>query len=163
MNNTCKKDLYNWLRDAYTVEQQAEALFNTQADRLKDFPGIHSKLVSEANYAKLHQKMLSMRISQLGAGVPITRYAADKIVVDGEQMSGMTMSDEPVKEILALYTFVQMEFASFKILAKAAEILNDIETKDICDVVVAHVDNRSHWLEDELDRVTRTFLMSKAA
>lgn len=163
MNETCRENICDWLRDAHAMEEQAEKLFAGQADRLKSYPGLSSKLEAELKFIKEHQNLLSTRIEQLGSSRSVIKDVASKVVAGAQNMSGLMVSDEPVKGILALHTFTQMAIGSYKILVSAAESAGDEDTKRICQTILDHCETRAGWIEIELDSVTRTFLTAKAA
>ena len=163
MTDTCRENICDWLRDAHAMEEQGEKLFSGQADRLKEYTGLRTKLDAEVNYFKEHQALLSSRIEQLGSSTSLIKDTAGKVVAGAQNMSGLMVSDEPVKGILALHTFTQMGIGSYKILVAAAEAAGDEDTKRICQTILAHTETRARWIETELDSVTRTFLTAKAA
>ncbi len=163
MADTCRENIRDWLRDAHAMEEQAEKLFSGQAERLEDYPGLSAKLQTEVSYIKEHQRMLSVRIDQLGSSTSIIKDVAGKVMASAQNFSGIMASDEPVKGILALHTFTQIAIGSYKILVSAAEASGDADTKGICQSILDHTENRAAWIETELDSVTRTFLTDKAA
>jgi ferritin-like metal-binding protein YciE len=163
MTDTARENIRDWLRDAHAMEEQAEKLFSGQADRLRDYPGLSAKLETEVNYIKEHQRLLTSRIDQLGTSTSVIKDVAGKVVAAAQNFSGIMVSDEPVKGILALHTFTQMAIGSYKILVSAAEASADLDTKSICQTILDHTENRAAWIETELDSVTRTFLTDKAA
>lgn len=163
MADTTRENIGDWLRDAHAMEEQAEKLFSGQAERLKDYPGLSAKLNTEVNYIKEHQSLLSSRIDQLGTSTSIIKDAAGKVVASAQNFSGILVSDEPVKGILALHTFTQMAIGSYKILVAASEAVGDLDTKRICQTILEHTENRARWIDSELDSVTRSFLTEKAA
>lgn len=163
MTDTARENIRDWLRDAHAMEEQAEKLFSGQADRLRDYPGLSAKLETEVNYIKEHQRLLTSRIDQLGTSTSVIKDVAGKVVAAAQNFSGIMVSDEPVKGILALHTFTQMAIGSYKILVSAAEVSADLDTKSICQTILDHTENRAAWIETELDSVTRTFLTDKAA
>jgi ferritin-like metal-binding protein YciE len=163
MANSCKEDVCDWLRDAHAMEKQAEQLFSGQADRLEDYPGLRTRLESELNYIKKHQALLASRIEALGSSTSVIKDTAAKLVGAAQNASGLVVTDDPVKAILALHTFTQMAVGSYKILVAAAEAISDQETKGICQTILVHTETRAAWMETELDTVTKKFLTSKAA
>lgn len=163
MANSCKEDICDWLRDAHAMEKQAEQLFSGQADRLENYPGLRTRLESELIYIKKHQHLLSVRIDQLGASASIIKDTTGVLVASAQNISGLMVTDEPVKGILALHTFTQMAVGSYKILVAAAEEVNDEDTKNICETILKHTEVRAAWMESELDAVTKKFLTAKAA
>lgn len=80
-----------------------------------------------------------------------------------QTMTGIMVSDEPVKGILALHTFTQMAIGSYKILVAAADSTGDQDVKKTCQTILDVSERRAAWIEKELDCVTRTFLTAKAA
>lgn len=163
MTSSCKDDICDWLRDAHAMEKQAEQLFSGQADRLEDYPGLRTRLEMELIYIKKHQHLLSSRIDALGTSTSIIKDTAGKFFASVQNVSGLSVTDEPVKGILALHTFTQMAVGSYKILVAAAEAINDEETKTICENILKHTEVRAAWMETELDEVTKKFLTAKAA
>lgn len=163
MTDTAKDNICDWLRDAHAMEEQGEKLFSGQAERLKDYPGLGLKLETECNAIREHQKLLSARMEQLGSSNSTIKDVAGKFMAAAQNFSGLMVSDEPVKGILALHTFTQMAIGSYKILIAAAQASADVETERVCQTLLEHHSQRSRWIEGELDSVTRTFLTEKAA
>lgn len=160
--NTSDENIRNWLRDAHALEEQAETLFSGQAERLKDFPVLSSRFQAEANYIKEHQGLLSVRIQQLGSSTSVIKDTAAKIMAGAQNISGIAVSDEPVKGILAIHTLTQFAIGSYKILMAAAEATTDGETRRICEIILNHTETRAKWIEAELDNVTKSFLVNAA-
>lgn len=157
------EDICDWLRDAHAMEEQAEQLFSGQAKRLESYGGLKTRLQTELQYIRENQTLLSNRIEQLGTSKSIVKDTAGKVVAAAQNILGMVMTDEPVKGILALHTFTQMEIGSYKILVAAADAVQDMETRQICQNILNNTEKRAAWIEKELDAVTKNFLATKAA
>lgn len=157
MAELLKKNLHDWLYTALAMEVQAEELFDAEADRLGKHPVIQAKLENEANLSRNHQKILSNRIQQLGNSSASIKATTDRAITDMPNMLEMTMSDAPVKIILALYTFSEMEISSIKIIAKAAEVLNDYETVKVSEHIYENLSSRLKWMSAELNKATHEF------
>lgn len=162
MTNTATENLYAWLRDAHAMEEQGEKLFSGQANRLAEYHQLQARLQAEANDAKEHQAMLAKRIEQLGSRVSIIKTVAAKMLAGAQNASGIVVSDEPVKGILALHTFGQMAVGSYKILIAAAEAIQDQETCKVCQALLERSENRARWIDAELNATTRQFLATAA-
>jgi ferritin-like metal-binding protein YciE len=158
-----KENVCDWLRDAHAMEEQAEILFAGQADRFKKNEQLSAKLTEEVTYIKANQLLLSERLKQLGSSVSFMKDTVGKIVAFEQNMTGIMMSDEPVKGILALHTFTQMAIGSYKILVAATDAAGEADVKKTCEIILASVQKRAAWIEKELDAVTRTFLTANAA
>jgi len=163
MKNDCNENICDWLRDAHAMEEQAEKLFSGQADRLKSYTGLRAKLGREVKYIMENQALLSTRMEQLGSSSSAIKDIAGKFIAGAQNILGMPMSDEPVKGILALHTFTQMAIGSYKILIAAAQAVNDYETSRICNLILNQTEGRAAWIEEQLQEVTKTFLLSNAA
>lgn len=112
MKNSGNENICDWLRDTHTMEEQAEKLFSGQADRLKSYIGMRAKLGREVKYIMENQALLSTRMEQLGSSGSVIKDLAGKLAAGAKNILGMSMSDEPVKGILALHTFTQMAIGS---------------------------------------------------
>lgn len=153
----------DWLRDAHAMEQQAEKLFIGQSERLKNFTELSIKLRDELTFINANQILLTGLIKTLGSSPSIFKDSVAKFVAFEQNMSGILMSDEPVKGILALHTFTQMAVGSYKILVAAADASEEADIKKTCETLLASSERRAAWIEKELNSVPRTFVTTKAA
>jgi ferritin-like metal-binding protein YciE len=163
MKNSCNDNICDWLRDAHAMEEQSEKLFSRQADRLISFTGLRAKLGREVKYIMENQALLSTRLEQLGCSSSVIKDIAGKVVAGAQNILGMSMSDEPVKGILALHTFTQIAIGSYKILITAAQAINDAETSRICNIILLQTEGRAAWIEKQLAEVTKTYLLNDVA
>ncbi len=158
MTDLAREHIRIWLRDAHAMEDQAEQLFTGQSERMIEYPDAQKKLLLEANYAKEHQAMLSIRIQQLGSSTSLIKDMGAKLIANIQNFSGFAMDDEPVKAILALHTFTQMAIGSYQILIAAALNVDDDETFQVCKTILSQSQIRALWIEDQLAPITRAFL-----
>lgn len=153
----------DWLRDAHAMEEQAEKLFSGQAERLKKHEALSRKLKDEVTYIQANQMLLTEKIKSLGGSTSAVKDSLGKVIAAAQNISGTVVSDEPVKGILALHTFTQMAIGSYKVLVAACDAVGEAEVKKTCETILASVEKRASWIDDELDAVTRTFLTARAA
>lgn len=163
MTTSYTANMLDWLRDAHAMEEQAEQLFSGQAKRFKDYPSLAQQFEVESANVRTHQRALSIRIQQLGGEISVVKDTAGKIMAAGQNFMGMLMTDEPVKGILALYTFTHMGIASYLILIAAAEGTQDEETRNLCKSILEHHRARAEWLEKHLGTITEQYLVRAAA
>lgn len=152
----------DWLRDAHAMEKQAEGLFSGQADRLEDYTSLSGKLQEESRFAVQNQTLLSGLIDTLGSSTSGFKDAAAKFVAFEQNMTGAMTSDEPVKGVLALYTFSHMAVGSYQILVAAAETCAEVDVKTACETLLNTAERRAAWLAAELQPTTREFLARDA-
>lgn len=157
------EDIRDWLRDAHALEEHGEKLFTGQGNRLEGFPELQTQLKAEISVFRENQRRISVRIQQLGSSSSILKDAAAKLVAGAQNLSGIAVSDEPVKGILALHTFAQLAVGSYKILVAAAETAQDETTQQISQTILNQAEARAKWLNTELEAVTKRFLTAKAA
>ena len=163
MTTSYTSNMLDWLRDAHAMEEQAEQLFSGQAKRFKDSPSLAQQFEVETANVRTHQRALSIRIQQLGGEISVVKDTAGKLIAAGQNLMGMLMTDEPVKGILALYTFTHMGIASYLILIAAAEAANDEETRSLSKSILEHHRARAEWLEKHLSPITEQYLAAHAA
>lgn len=75
----------------------------------------------------------------------------------------MLTSDEAVKGAMAGYVFEQMEIASYTVLIAAADQAGDVDTRAICQHILAQERAMASWLLDRLPAITARFLQRAAA
>lgn len=163
MSDSRHENIRDWLRDAHAMEEQGEMLFSGQGERLDGYPELQAQLKAEISTFKENQRLIATRIEQLGSSTSIIKDAAGKIMASAQNLSGIVVSDEPVKGILALHTFAQLAIGSYKILVAAAEAAQDEATKQISQTILDQAEARAKWLNIELEAVTKHFLVTKAA
>ncbi|PUA29906.1 MAG: hypothetical protein B0W54_05010 [Cellvibrio sp. 79] len=162
MGNPRKDEFLNWLCEANALEKQTERLFEAQAEYYEDYPNIQVSLSAEINHSKHFQKLLVDKIDALDKGSIITRRD-DEFIANTQNVLGMETVDQPVKGVLALHTFTQLEIGTFKILKAAASAENQDDLLLLSESIIMHLEARAAWLEQELDHVTRKYLLRKAA
>ncbi|MDO8908399.1 MAG: DUF892 family protein [Pseudohongiella sp.] len=155
MNN---QHVFDWLRDAHSMEEQAEKLFSGQAERLSDYKELSARLKEEVNSIEENKALLSKGLKQRGGNTSLAKDSFAKIMGFEQNMAGKMVSDEPVKGVLALYSFTQMAVGSYRILVAAADATSDTDLKSVCQTLLSSSERRAAWIEKELEPVTRTFL-----
>lgn len=156
-------DIHNWLWEALVMEEQCEELFDGQADQLRHYPHIQSKLEKEAISARVNQKILLIRLQQLGIDTSIFKDDFEGLIQVSPTLFKMCMSNNVQEGIFALYTLAQMEINSFKIIEKAAGILNDAETRDISKTILDQLTARAQWMSSAIMELTHEISTSQAA
>lgn len=156
-------NIFDWLRDAHAMEEQAEKLFRGQASRLKAHRDLSAKLEEEVTFIEANKMLLSDSLKKQGSRTSTVKDSFGKFMGFEQNMAGIVVSDEPVKGILALHTFSQMAVGSYKILVAATDATGKSDIKTTCEAILSSAERRAAWIEKELDSVTRTFMADKAA
>ncbi|RUR37008.1 ferritin-like domain-containing protein [Vreelandella populi] len=152
------KYLENWLRDAHAMEQQAEKMLKSQAERLVDYPELQARIEQHLNETR-HQ---SDRLEQAMAGIDIDTSAlkdlGGKLTAFGQAMGGMMAGDEVMKGSIACYAFEHFEIANYKALIQAAESAGQTGVAQVCREILKEEEAMAAWLSDHLESTTTQFL-----
>jgi len=163
MTTERKENLLNWLRDAHAMEEQAEKMLATTAERLENYPHLRSRVEQHIGETRHQAEMLQNCITRLGGDTSAIKDAAGKMMAMVQGMSGMFVSDEVVKASLASYAFEHMEIASYKALIAAADVCGDMETKRVCEQILAEEEAMASWLAQNLPATVKEFLLRDEA
>jgi len=151
--------LLDWLRDAHAMEEHAEQMLSSTAQRLRDYPEFQAKLDQHLLESRGQALRVRRCIERLGSSTSILKDVTGKVVAFGQGISGLFVSDAPVKAALATWTFEQMEIASYRILIAAADQVGDAQTRQICEENLREEEAMAGWLADYLPTVAREFLV----
>ncbi|WP_409289769.1 ferritin-like domain-containing protein [Pseudomonas sp. KCJK8927] len=155
-------NLLDWLRDAHAMEQQAESMLKSQADRLEHYPELKGRIVRHIEETQGQQRLLVECIERLGGSTSTFKDLAGKLMAFGQAVGGMTMSDEVIKGAMAGYVFENMEIASYTVLIEAAEVAGDSATAEACRSILKEEVAMAEWLKGHLPEVTHAFLARSA-
>lgn len=150
--------LMQWLRDAHAMEEQAEQMLSSTAQRLKDYPEIRLRLVKHLEETRRQAIAVQGCIERRGGRVSIVKDLFARTTGVAQGLSAHFVGDEVVKGLLAIYTFEQMEIASYSILLVAAECVGDNETRAVCETILAEERDMAAWAQQQLEPTTRQYL-----
>lgn len=158
MATEMKENLLDWLRDAHAMEEQAEKMLTSTAERLQNYPELRARI--EQHIEETRQQSLQVRacIERLGGDTSAIKDITARMVAMAQGMSGVFVSDEVVKASLASYAFEHMEIASYKALIAAADLCGDTETKRVCELILVEEEAMADWLALRLPTTVREFL-----
>ena len=152
------KHVTDWLRDAHAMEQQAETMLKGEISRIEHYPELRHRLEEELEKNRLQQEQLKQCLSRLGEKHSTLKDTGAKVMAFAQSLSGVVVSDEVVKGAMALYVFTQMEICSYKILAEAAAVRIDEQTRQTCEGLMKTEEEFAAWLMDYMPKLTREFL-----
>jgi ferritin-like metal-binding protein YciE len=148
----------DWLRDAHAMEEQAETLLKGEIGRIKNYPELTQRLEQELKKTLAQQEQVKQCLTRLDAKHSTVKDIGAKLLGVGQDLSGIFVSDEVVKGVLSLYVFTHMGICSYRMLAEAAAIAEDEQTRQICERLMKSKEEFAAWLMDFVPRVTREFL-----
>jgi len=159
MTTQMKDNLLDWLRDAHAMEEQAEKMLTTTAERLENYPELRRRIEQHIEETRRQAQSVRGCIERLGGDTSAIKDATAKMMAMAQGMSGMFVSDEVVKASLASYTFEHMEIASYRALIAAAEACGDMETRRVCEQILVEEEAMANWLADHLSKTVQEFLV----
>ena len=158
-----EENLNDWLRDAHAMEQQAEKMLESTASRLENYPDLRDRMQQHLEETREQARLLKSCIDRRDAGASMMKDMAAKVTGMGQGLSGLFVSDEVVKGMLASYTFEHMEIASYTSLIAAAEAAGDSETAAVCRKILPQEEAMAEWLGKRIGEVTQRFLQLEEA
>lgn len=155
---TAKENLIDWLRDAHAMEMQAEKMLTSTAERLQHYPDFKARIEQHIEETRQQARQVSQCIEQLGGSTSLIKDTAAKATALAQGMSGLFVSDEVVKALLASYTFEHMEIASYRSLAAAAGAIGDTRTREVCESILLEEVAMADWLHAQIPSIVTRFL-----
>ena len=148
----------DWLRDAHAMEEQAEQMLTAQASRLEHYDALRTRIEQHIDETRRQGEQVRACIERLGGSTSAMKDLGGKTLALFQGMSGLFVSDEVVKGVLASYAFEHMEIASYRILAAAAEAVGDLETKRVCESICREEEAMAGWLHEHMGQITVQYL-----
>jgi ferritin-like metal-binding protein YciE len=157
-----REHVIDWLRDAHGMEQQAETMLHSMAERLEHYPALRARIAEHISETQWQRRQLEACLARLGSSPSTIKDLAGKVVAFGQAASGMLVSDEVVKGSLSGYVFENMEIGSYTVLIAAARAAGDLETAAVCEQILAQERAMAAWLLEHLPGTVDQFLSRSA-
>ncbi len=150
-----------WLRAAHAMEEQAVTMLTDQARRIESYPDLKERISQHLDETKGHVQALKELIDQFSgsSGVLVLKDMAAKLTAKTRGIGGMLTSDEVVKGVVGSYAFEHLEIAHYKMLIAAADEIEEEGAKMVFERILAEEVAMAEWLGQNLDAITRVFLM----
>ncbi|AJY11598.1 ferritin-like domain-containing protein [Burkholderia dolosa] len=156
--NVAEERLMEWLRDAHAMEEQAETMLSSMAERIENYPDIKRRIEQHIDETREQQRLIRACIERRGGSVSTIKDLGAKTMAWAQGLSGMFVSDEIVKGGMASYTFEHFEIAAYRNLIEAARVVGDAETLAVCERILPEEQAMAAWLEHNMTGVVRTYL-----
>lgn len=155
---TPEERLMQWLSDAYAMEQHAETILTTLAQRTGGYPELKAQIERHLEETSRQAEDIRTCIVRRGGDTSTVKNLIGKFIALGQSLSGVLVSDEIIKSTVATYAFENLEVASYKVVIAAADALGDHETKVICERILREEEAMAHWLDRHLPSTTLRYL-----
>ncbi|MBZ5485931.1 ferritin-like domain-containing protein [Halomonas aquamarina] len=153
------KYLENWLRDAHAMEQQAEKMLKSQAERLVDYPELQGRIEQHLEETRHQSERLEQAMSGLDIDTSALKDLGGKLTAFGQALGGMMAGDEVMKGSIACYAFEHFEIANYKALIQAAENAGQTGVAHVCRDILKEEEAMADWLSQHIESTTTQFLM----
>src|SRR5690606_15612691 len=88
MTTEMKDNLLDWLRDAHAMEEQAEKMLTSTAERLENYPELRSRIEQHIEETRHQAEMVRGCIKRLGSDTSAVKDATGKMMAMAQGMSG---------------------------------------------------------------------------
>ena len=161
--STPDEHLMHWLRDAHAMQKQATESVENQIDRLRNYPELRNWANEHVQTAQKHRELIRQCIERRGGSTSTIKNVAMTVFGKLQELSGMLMADEVLKNVIADYAFKHYQIACYKSLIAAAEEADDPETKRVCEGILATEQQLAHRLLPYIPQVTHEYMRRDAA
>jgi ferritin-like metal-binding protein YciE len=150
--------IVTWLRDAHAMELSIESTLQRHIEDAKDLPDVRLRLEQHLAETRSHARRVAECLTSLGAGVSATKDVAGGVLGVVQGMSTALFTDELVKNALAEYAMEHLEIAAYSSLIAAAEDAGLVDISHTCSDILREEAAMANWLEDEIPKITRSYL-----
>ncbi|MBP3983405.1 ferritin-like domain-containing protein [Pseudoxanthomonas helianthi] len=150
--------LVAWLRQAYVMEREAEAMLSVQVRRIDHYPILARRLQQHLYETQEQARKLEACLARHGASVPSVKGATASFMAAMHAACNTLVSDEVMRDVVVDYAFEHMEVAIYETLVVAAEAAEDLETRAVCLEIFEQERTMASWLVEHLESTARQFL-----
>lgn len=153
-----RQHVIEWLRDIHAAEEQAHTMLGKTAQQIDGYAEFSVGLDRHAQLSGQQAVRLKKGLEALGESTSTIKQAAGQTSAFFQTLSGRVVGDEPVKAVLSIASFAQMEVTSYRILSVAAAIAGLDEITRLCQSHLEQEEDFLRWLEGQSEAVTQEYL-----
>ena len=146
------------LRDIYYAENQILKALPEMIEKATDAQ-LKQAFQSHLAETKNHAESLKTLLEQFSGSASTLKDMTAKLAATAQGVTGMLISDEVVKGMMASYAFEHTEIATYRVLIAAADEIGEDQATALFERILAEEIAMAEWLGDNLDGITRVFLM----
>jgi ferritin-like metal-binding protein YciE len=156
-------DINDWLRDAHAMEEQAESMLETHAERLENYPELRQRIDQHLRETRSQRERLEACMDRRGVSASGMKDLGAKFSAFMGAVGGSMAGDEVLKGTIGSYAFEHFEAANYRVLASAAKQAGDAETARVCEEICKEEEAMADWLASNMPQVTATYLQRRGA
>lgn len=163
MDQPTSERILQWLRDAHSMEAEAETLLKAMASRLEHYPELKQRIEQHVTETQSQARRIEARLQALGSSTSTTKNVIAHTMATMHAAGNAMMTDEVVKGLGISYAFEHMEIASYRNLLFAAEAAGDTGTAQLCREILPEEQAMADWLLQHQQSVVQQFLAREQA
>ncbi|MBI1867696.1 MAG: DUF892 family protein [Methylocystis sp.] len=150
---TANERLMQWLRDAQAMESHAEAMLETLARHIENYPEVKAQTQRVLRETREAAGIVQDAIERRGGDTSTLKDSAAPPGPGEQSLSGSFVGDEAVKRAMT-------EISSYNILVAAAAdaAAGDSETHAVCEDILRQEEAMVEWLKNYLASTTVEYL-----
>jgi ferritin-like metal-binding protein YciE len=158
---TPKDTLISWLKDAHGLENSVIQTLERHIDEAKDYPQVQSRMRQHLEESRNHANLVVGCLERYGESPSGMKETVGKITGFMQGVTPGAAPDSLVKNTLADYATEYFEMACYRSLVAAARYLDDNQTAQVCEQIMADELRMANWLEQQIPIATQDFLAIK--
>jgi ferritin-like metal-binding protein YciE len=152
-----------WVRDAHAMEEQAVTMMTGMIGRLENYPTLRERLQQHVAETEQQADALKSILEGHETENSMLKDTIGMAMAKGQALSGLFVSDEIIKGLMASYTFEHMEIAAYRVLIKTAQKLGETEAERVFVKSLAQEQAMADFLADQLEPTTGAFIAREEA
>ncbi|HYD99113.1 MAG TPA: ferritin-like domain-containing protein [Alphaproteobacteria bacterium] len=161
MADTARDHFINWLRDAYAMERQACDMIENTLPRVTEFQTLHSRLQQHLTESQQQADRVERALHELGADTSAIKTGIAKLMGNLGTMANMVNSDEPVKAVIAHYSWEHFEIGNYRSHISTARSMGFAEIARMFEESLREEEAMQAFLAEQIPLVTAQFLQSE--
>lgn len=158
-----EKTFITWLRDAHAMEKQAETMLEGLSSRMDKYPDLKSRVDLHVIETREQASRLEACLERCGTSASTLKDLAAKTMAYSQGIAALFADDDLLKGVLMAAAFERFEMASYRSLIVAANRVGDIDTAEVCSVILHEEEAMAKWLDDHVDDFTVLYLRESSA
>ena len=158
MDKTATERLTQWLRDAHTMETEAETMLKALSSRIENYPELRQRIDQHVEETRNQARRIEARLEAMDSSPSSVKDTAASAMASLHAGGNAMMSDEVVKGLGMAYAFEHMEIISYRNLMYAAEQYGDSATAELCRQIIPEEEAMADWLARHQQTLVQQFL-----
>jgi ferritin-like metal-binding protein YciE len=153
--------LVSYLNDAHAMEMQSMEMLEKAIEIAGDLQ-LAQLYRGHLNDTRDHERYVKQRLEAIGKSPSTLKNLAGKAGAIGLGMLAQAMPDTPAKLAGVAFAYENFEIASYRMLRRVAEEVNDDETVSMCDHILPTEQQAAKAIEENLDLAVQRALEETA-